>query len=76
MVAELLGSCPKNSGIVPLPMGTRCNEEGQMKYRAIELTLVLEKAYGVKVSNLAEAEQIFATATSLTDYINAQKAQG
>ncbi len=41
---------------------------------AIELTLVLEKEYGVKVANLADAQSVFATATSLTNYINEQKA--
>lgn len=40
---------------------------------AIELTLVLEKEYGVKVTNMADAEQIFATAKSLCDYLNAQQ---
>lgn len=40
---------------------------------AIELTLVLEKEYGVKVTNMADAQSIFATAASLTAYINEQK---
>jgi acyl carrier protein len=40
---------------------------------AIELTLVLEKAYGVKVTNMAEAENIFATVESLCAYLNEQK---
>lgn len=39
---------------------------------AIELTLILEKEFGVKITNLAEAEEIFASCTSLTKYINAQ----
>jgi len=39
---------------------------------AIELTLILEKEFGVKVTNMAEAESIFASATSLTAYINEQ----
>jgi len=40
---------------------------------AIELTLVIEKEFGVKVTNIADAETIFATAQSLCDYINANK---
>ena len=40
---------------------------------AIELTLVVEKEFGVKVTNIADAETIFATAASLCDYINANK---
>ncbi|WP_294960482.1 phosphopantetheine-binding protein [Sulfurimonas sp.] len=39
---------------------------------AIELTLILEKEFGVKVTNMAEAENIFASCTSLTSYINEQ----
>ena len=39
---------------------------------AIELTLVIEKQFGVKITNMAEAEEIFANATSLTAYINEQ----
>jgi len=39
---------------------------------AIELTLILEKEFGVKVTNMAEAESIFASCTSLTSYINEQ----
>jgi acyl carrier protein len=41
---------------------------------AIELTLVLEKEYGVKVTNMEDAQQIFATASSLVAYLNEQKA--
>ncbi len=41
---------------------------------AIELTLVLEKEYSVKVTNMAEAENIFATINSLCKYINSQRA--
>lgn len=37
---------------------------------AIELTLILEKEFGVKITNLAEAENIFASCNSLTSYIN------
>ena len=40
---------------------------------AIELTLVLEKEFGVKITNMAEAENIFASAASLTTYINEEK---
>ncbi|MCJ7764327.1 MAG: phosphopantetheine-binding protein [Thiovulaceae bacterium] len=40
---------------------------------AIELTLVIEKEFGVKVTNIADAETIFATVTSLCSYINAQQ---
>lgn len=40
---------------------------------AIELTLILEEAFGVKITNMAEAESIFANATSLTAFINEQK---
>ena len=40
---------------------------------AIELTLMLEKEFGVKITNMAEAESIFASSASLTDYINEQQ---
>ena len=40
---------------------------------AIELTLVVEKEFGVKVTNIADAEMIFATAESLCKYINENK---
>ncbi len=40
---------------------------------AIELTLVVEKEFGVKVTNIADAETIFATAESLCNYINENK---
>ena len=39
---------------------------------AIELTLVLEKEFGVKITNMAEAENIFASSNSLLTYINEQ----
>ena len=39
---------------------------------AIELTLVIEKQFGVKITNMADAQEIFANATSLTNYINEQ----
>jgi acyl carrier protein len=41
---------------------------------AIELTLIVEKEFGVKVTNMEESANIFATAKSLTNYINEQKA--
>ena len=40
---------------------------------AIELTLILEKDFGVKITNMAEAENIFASSASLTQYINDEK---
>lgn len=39
---------------------------------AIELTLIIEKEFGVKITNLAKAEEIFASCASLTTYINDQ----
>ena len=42
---------------------------------AIELTLVLEKEFGVKITNMAEAENIFSSAKSLTTYINEEKSK-
>ena len=41
---------------------------------AIELTLILEKHFNVKITNMAEVESIFASITSLTNYINEQQA--
>jgi len=40
---------------------------------AIELSLILEKEFGVKITNMAEAESIFASCASLLKYINEQK---
>jgi len=40
---------------------------------AIELTLILEKEFGVKITNMAEATNIFASVASLTKYINDEK---
>lgn len=40
---------------------------------AIELTLMLEKEFGVKITDMANAETIFASSSSLTVYINEQK---
>ncbi len=39
---------------------------------AIELTLILEKNFSVKITNMADAEAIFASINSLTNYINKQ----
>jgi len=39
---------------------------------AIELTLILEKEFGVKVTDMANAENIFASSSSLVNYINEQ----
>ena len=41
---------------------------------AIELTLILEKEFGVKVTNMEESASIFSTPTSLVNFINEQKA--
>lgn len=40
---------------------------------AIELTLILEKEFGVKITNMADAQSIFASAASLLAYINKQQ---
>ena len=40
---------------------------------AIELTLILEKEYGVKVTNMEESANIFSTPNTLTTYINENK---
>ena len=41
---------------------------------AIEITLILEKEFGVKVANVDENKNIFETSNTLTNYINEQKA--
>lgn len=41
---------------------------------AIELTLILEKEFGVKVTNMEESSSIFATPNTLVAYINEYKA--
>ncbi len=41
---------------------------------AIELTLILEKEFGVKVKNMEESASIFETPNTLVTYINEQKA--
>lgn len=40
---------------------------------SIELVLVIEKEYGVKIKNPEEYDTIFATVNSLLTYINANK---
>lgn len=40
---------------------------------AIELTLILEKEFGVKILNMEESQNIFKTSNTLTAYINEQK---
>ena len=40
---------------------------------AIELTLILEKEFGVKVTNMEESSSIFATPNALLAYINEYK---
>jgi acyl carrier protein len=40
---------------------------------AIELTLIIEREFGVKITNMADAESIFANAASLCKYINENK---
>jgi len=40
---------------------------------AIELTLILEKEFGVKVINMEESSSIFATPNTLVAYINEYK---
>lgn len=39
---------------------------------AIEFTLILEKEFGVKVTDMPQAETIFASCSSLTKYVNDQ----
>ncbi|SFV61495.1 Acyl carrier protein [hydrothermal vent metagenome] len=41
---------------------------------AIEITLILEKEFGVKVTNMDENKNIFETPNTLVNYINEQKA--
>ena len=37
---------------------------------AIELIVILDSEYGIKFENMSELKDIFATITTLTDYIN------
>ncbi len=39
---------------------------------AIELTLILEKEFGVKIVDMSQAETIFASCANLATYINEQ----
>lgn len=40
---------------------------------SIELVLIIEKEYGVKISTKADYKTIFATIKTLFDYVNANK---
>lgn len=40
---------------------------------AIELTLIIEKEFGVKIVNMDETKNVFETPTTLVNYINEQK---
>ncbi len=42
---------------------------------AIELTLIIEKEFGVKIKDMGESENIFSTVNSLSAYINEQLEQ-
>lgn len=39
---------------------------------AIEITLIVEKEFGVKIKDMGESENIFATPNTLVTYINEQ----
>jgi len=39
---------------------------------AIELTLIIEKEFGVKIKDMGESENIFANPNSLVAYINSE----
>ncbi len=39
---------------------------------AIELTLIIEKEFGVKIKDMGESENIFATPKTLVTYINSE----
>ncbi len=41
---------------------------------AIEITLILEKEFAVKVTNMDENKNVFETPSTLVNYINEQKA--
>ncbi len=41
---------------------------------AIEITLILEKEFAVKVTNMDENKNVFETPNTLVNYINEQKA--
>jgi acyl carrier protein len=40
---------------------------------AIELTLIIEKEFGVKIKDMDESQNIFATSETLVNYINANR---
>jgi len=40
---------------------------------AIELIVILDSEYGIKFENMSDLKDIFATITTLTDYINKNK---
>ena len=40
---------------------------------AIELTLIIEKEFGVKIVNMDETKNVFETSNTLVKYINEQK---
>ncbi|WOE69609.1 phosphopantetheine-binding protein [Hydrogenimonas thermophila] len=40
---------------------------------AIELTLILEKNFSVKITNMSDVENIFSSIKALTHYINEQR---
>jgi len=40
---------------------------------AIELTLIIEKEFGVKIKDMDESQNIFSTAQTLVNYINENK---
>ena len=39
---------------------------------AIELTLIIEKEFGVKIKDMGESEEIFSSSNALVTYINSQ----
>jgi len=39
---------------------------------AIELTLIIEKEFGVKIKDMGESEEIFSSSNTLVTYINSQ----
>jgi len=40
---------------------------------AIELTLMIEKDFGVKIADMSQVQEIFNSCATLTDYINQRK---
>ncbi|NOX15418.1 MAG: acyl carrier protein [Epsilonproteobacteria bacterium] len=39
---------------------------------AIELTLIIEKEFGVKIKDMGESENVFSTPKTLVEFINSQ----